>query len=98
MSYTNDGTLAGPLLTWKTAFVSGPPPTISMCTTALIRFAQSGFALRIVTVPSISGGHTKRIVRAGRGIVPAFIKLDNATPTSSIVAHPLALSFAPGFG
>ena len=28
-SWTKDGRLAGPRVTWKTAFVSGPPPTMS---------------------------------------------------------------------
>src|SRR2546426_436270 len=41
-SCTKLGKLIGPRVTWNTAFVSGPPPTMSMCTTALIRFASSG--------------------------------------------------------
>src|SRR6266849_4374420 len=40
-SCTKLGKLIGPRVTWNTAFVPGPPPTMSMCTTALIRFASS---------------------------------------------------------
>src|SRR5882762_1249298 len=35
-SCTKLGKLIGPRVTWNTALVSGPPPTMSMCTTALI--------------------------------------------------------------
>ena len=65
---------------------------------ALMRAASSGRASSSASVPSISGGQTKRIVRAGAGIAPSRISLASVRATSRIVAQPLALSFAPGRG
>ena len=95
-SCTNEGRLIGPRVTWNTAFVTGPPPTMSMCTTALMRCANSGLAFSNVSVPSISGGQMKRIVRAGRASLPSLINFCSVRATSRMVTQPLALSFAPG--
>src|SRR5262249_14620839 len=65
----NEGRLIGPRVTWKMALVSGPPPTMSMWTTALMRRTRSGWALSKVVVPSISGGQMKRRVRRPRQLV-----------------------------
>src|SRR6185436_15459087 len=65
----NDGWLAGPRVTWKIAFVSGPPPTISRWIAALMRAAIPGRPLSSASVPSTSGGKTKRIVRRGEAFL-----------------------------
>ena len=48
-------------------------------------------------VPVISEGQMKRIVRVGAGIRFAATSALSVRAISSVAAHPLALSFAPGF-
>jgi hypothetical protein len=69
---------------------------MSMWITARARAARSGRALRSAVVPSISGGQTKRIVRAGCGSFPSWTSLARVRATSRMAEQPLALSFAPG--
>jgi hypothetical protein len=49
-------------------------------------------------LPSISAGHTKRIVRDGRGNVPFLINAFNVRAVSRMDTQPDALSLAPGRG
>ena len=61
-----EGRLAGPRVTWNTALVAGPPPTMSRWRTVLARAAISGRWCSSASVPSTSLGKTKRSVRAGQ--------------------------------
>ena len=64
--------------------------------TALNCARISGSALKSTIVHSTSHGHTKRMLRDGRAIVPSAMSFAIVRATSRIVAQPLALSFAPG--
>ena len=77
------------------AFVSGPPPTISMWIKCLILSAISGRAFNNIRLASISAGQIKRIVRLGGAMRFEVTSCLRSRATSRIATQPLAFPPAP---